>query len=419
MSKENEKNPRKSRGIVAGLDIGTTKVAFVIGESTDEGIEILGLGTAPNSGMKQGVVVNIESTSESIKKAKEEAELMSGVEVNSVLLAVGGSHIESFDSSGMVAIRNEEVKQEDVNRVIEAAKAVAIPNDRQVLHVLPKSFQLDGQEGISDPIGMSGVRLESSVHIVTGQTTAIQNALKCTEKAGLSVKNIVLQSLASGMAILSDDEMNLGISMVDIGGGTCDIATFSQGSVIHTGMVPVGGNNFSHDVAMGLRTTQTYAEDLKKQYGTCLADVVGEDDTVEVGSVGGRPERTILRKDLCHILEARTEETLELLQSELKKQDLLPLLGSGVVLTGGGSQLNGMVELGDFIFDVPVRQGIPQKIGGLTDVVRGSEFSTVVGLLIYADKYGTVEKTKKNEETFNFNMDNWARRIKNFLGLSV
>lgn len=398
---------------LAGLDIGTTKVTCIIANLGPEGVDVIGVGTVENSGMRQGVVVNIESTSEAIRKAKEEAELMSGVEVHKVWLGVGGSHIESFDSQGMVAIRNKEVTEEDIERVIEAAKAVAIPNDRQVLHVLPKEFKIDGQQGIHDPIGMSGVRLECSVHIVTGANSAIQNAVKCTQKAGLQVSGLVLQQLASAMAVVSPDEKNLGCCVVDMGGGTCDLITFNQGSVTHTEVIPVGGHNFTHDVAMGLRTTQVHAENLKKKYGCALAESLGSDESIEVESVGGRQNRTLSRRDLCEVLEARAEETLGLIRKELNDKGLTPNLGSGVILTGGASMLQGLVEMGDYAFDVPVRRGVPRKVGGLTDIVKCASYATSVGLLLYGR-----EKEKHSQETIaddlKENVSGWFKKLKDF-----
>lgn len=404
------KDANNSR-VIAGLDIGTTKVSCAIGVLRGESLEIIGVGQASNTGMRHGVVVHIESTSEAIRKAKEEAELMAGLRAESVWLAVGGQHIQSFASSGMVAIRHKEVRQEDIERVIEAAKAVMIPQDRQVLHVLPQDFKIDGQVGIFDPIGMSGVRLETSVFIVTGSQSAIQNAIKCAQRAGLKVEGLVLQQLASALAVLSPDEKNLGVSVVDIGGGTCDLITFSQGSVIHTGLLPLGGQNFTQDVAIGLKTTQTNAESLKRRYGCALGEMVGEDESIEVESVGGRKSRTLMRRDLCEVLEARTEETLEMIHRELHEKNLLGKLGSGVVLTGGASLLPGMVEMGDFVLDVPVRRGWPEKVGGLVDVVRQPSFSTVVGVLIYGlsqDKDRTLTPEKP--------MD-WTAKMKNFLGI--
>jgi cell division protein FtsA len=358
------------------------------------------------------VVVNIEATAESILKAKEEAELMAGHRVESVWLSIGGNHIQSFASSGMVAIRNKEVRQEDIDRVIEAAKAVKIPQDRQVLHVLPQDFRIDGQTGIFDPIGMSGVRLEASVYIITGGQAAITNAIKCTGKVGLKVEGVVLQQFAAALSVLSQDEKNLGVAVVDIGGGTADIISFLHGSVVHTGMIPIGGQNFTHDVSIGLKTTQTNAENLKRKYGCALAEMVNEEEAIEVESVGGRKPRTLMRRDLCEVLEARTEEVLELVHAELIEKGLIGKLGSGVVLTGGASLLQGIVEMGDFVLDVPVRRGLPDKVGGLADVVKQPMFSTVVGLLMHIQNMEKEKTTIADKATAD-----WTKKMKNILGI--
>ena len=422
MSKDSKGRSPKAKHVIAGLDIGTTKAIFAIGIIGAEGLEVVGLGSAPNPGMRHGVIVNIEAATEAIKKAREEAELMAGFSVNSVWVTVGGTHIQSFASAGMVAVSNEEIANEDVLRVIEAAKAVAIPTDRQVLHVLPSEFRIDGQDGISDPIGMSGVRLEASVHIVTGSRSALQNTLRCLERSGLASSGFVLSQLASARAVLSSDEKNLGVTLVDIGGGTCDIITFLQGSVVHTAVIPVGGNNFTHDVAMGLRTTQAHAEMLKRKYGSALPDMVEDNETIEVEGVGGRQSRTVSRRYLCEILEARAEETLSLIRGELADSSFVGRLGSGVVLTGGGSLLAGLVEMGDFIFDIPVRRGVPSRVGGLTDVVRCSSHASAVGLLMYGmdqekPKAGSLEKNHDN--LFTARVEGWTKRLKELFGGSL
>jgi cell division protein FtsA len=408
MAKDAKSNPR----MIAGLDIGTTKVACAIGRFDNGQLDIIGVGTAPNSGMRHGVVVNIDAATEAIKKAKDEAELMAGVRVDNVWLAVGGQHIQSMSSAGMVAIRHKEVQQDDVDRVIEAAKAVAIPQDRQVLHVLPQDFRIDGQLGIFDPIGMNGVRLEASVFIVTGSTSVIQNAMKCTQRAGLKVEGLVLQQLASALAVLTSDEKNLGCTVVDIGGGTCEMITFFQGSVIHTGLLPIGGQNFTHDVAIGLKTTQNHADTLKRKYGCALPEMINEEEAIEVESVGGRKPRTLMRRDLCEVLEARAEETLELIHTALADLGLLGKLGSGVVLTGGGSLLHGLVEMGDFVLDVPVRRGWPEKVGGLVDVVRQPSCSTVVGLMLYG-----LSQDKEAKTAMEHKSGEWTKKMKNLLGI--
>lgn len=429
------KVPPKKQHIVAGLDIGTTKVSLVIGTvqpasgfvpnsgaNAEFKVDIVGLGTAPSMGIRQGVVINVESTIEAIVKAREEAELMSGYEIEDVYVAVGGTHVKSFDSRGMVAIRNKEVKAEDIERVIEAAKAVAVPADREVLHVLPREFKIDEQAGIFDPIGMSGVRLEANVHIVTAGQTALQNMIKCTEKAGLKVRGLVLQQLASSLSVLSEDETKLGAAVVDMGGGTCDMIVYAAGSVAYTGAVPVGGQHFTQDIAMGLRTPQTSAEKVKKKYGCAIADLVDDEETIEVEAVGGRKPRALLRRDLCEVIEPRAEETMALIWQELKKSGLVNQIGSGIVLTGGACLLEGLVEMGEFLSDIPVRRGTPEQVGGLTDVVRSPEHATVVGLLIYGvENLTTQEKLRLTSQTnegpaISDVMSGWAQKVKDFFG---
>lgn len=404
--------------VLAGLDIGSTKVAFVIGTVNPDGkIEVAGVGTAPNTGIRQGVVVNIEATTESIKKAKEEAELMSGYSVSEVWVGVSGTHITSFDSKGMVAVKNREVTSSEIDRVIEAAKAVAVPADRAVLHVLPREFKVDGQDGITDPIGMSGVRLEAAVHIVTGAQSAINNTVKCVEKAGLKVAGLVLGQLAAATAVLSNDEKNLGVCVVDIGGGASNLLYLLNGSVAHSSTIPVGGQHFTHDVAVGLRTPQFAAEILKKKHGCAMASMVNESETVEVEGVGGRKARVIPRRDLADVIEARAEETLNLIANDIRMSGLVPMMGSGIVLTGGASQLDGLVEMGEFIFDIPVRRGVPTQVGGLTDVVKTGDYSVAVGLLLYA--------LSQNKDLGNYSLsdmhiaeslDGITKKIKDFFG---
>lgn len=430
--------PAASEIVLAGLDIGSTKVSVVIGVARaattnvsgkpnvegpgDIHLEVIGLGTAPSNGIRQGVVVNVESTIEAIAKAREEAELMAGYRIHDVYIAVGGNHVKSFDSRGMIAIRNREVKPDDISRVIEAAKAVAVPSDRQVLHVLPREFKIDEQAGISDPVGMSGVRLEANVHIITAGQTALQNMIKCAEKAGLHVRGMVLQQLASSLAVLSEDERKLGVSVVDIGGGTSDIMTFVAGAVAHTASVPVGGAHFTQDVAMGLRTPQTAAETVKKKYGCAIADLVDENETIEVEGVGGRKPRALLRRDLCEVIEPRAEETILLIWQEIRRSGLANQIGSGLVLTGGASQLEGLGEMGEFICEVPVRRGVPERIGGLTDVVKSPEFSTTVGLLVYGIENLSAQEKQRlahvgRESDLNGvgeTIENVARKVKDF-----
>jgi cell division protein FtsA len=424
MSVSKGKNPGKNPGknsVIAGLDIGSTKVAFVIGIINSEGqLDIAGVGTCPNVGIRQGVVVNIEATTESIRRAKEEAELMSGYQAVEVWVGVSGTHIKSFDSKGMVAIKNKEVTYSDIGRVIEAAKAVAVPADRQVLHVLPREFKVDGQDGITDPIGMSGIRLEAAVHIVTGGQTAINNTTKCIEKAGLHVAGFVLDSLASASAVLSEDEKSLGVCVVDMGGGTCNILYFVNGSVASSSVLPIGGSHFTHDVAVGLRTPQAAAEELKRKYGSALGSLISDTESIDVEGVGGRNSRQIPRKDLADVLEARAEEVLNLIGNDLRLSGLMPMMGSGVVLTGGASQLQGLVEMGEYIFEVPVRRGLPQGVGGLKDVVKTADFSTAVGLL----KYGFIERKEAmiqhsqnaQKEFGSLFVSQFGQKVKDFFG---
>ncbi len=424
----------KKSAIIAGLDIGSTKVSLVIAtpvlstapnSNQEIALDIVGLGTAPNTGIRQGVVVNVEATIEAITKAREEAELMSGYKVDEVYVAVGGTHVKSFDSRGMIAIRNKEVKADDIERVIEAAKAVAVPADREVLHVLPREFKVDEQVGIFDPIGMSGVRLEANVHIVTAGHTALQNIIKCTEKAGLKVRGLVLQQLASALAVLSEDEKKLGAAVVDMGGGTCDALVYAQGSVAFTATIPVGGQHVTQDIAMGLRTPQTSAEAVKKKYGAAIADLVDENETIEVEGVGGRKPRSLLRRDLCEVIEPRAEETMALIWQEIRKSGLANEVGSGLVLTGGACQLEGLLEMGEFITDIPVRRGISVGVGGLTDIVRGPENSTAVGLVVYGfDNLSAAEKqrlaaTPSSTDVvapFSDVMSGWMQKAKDFFG---
>ncbi|MBC7465154.1 MAG: cell division protein FtsA [Bdellovibrio sp.] len=378
-------NSTKSGPILASLDIGSSSVKLIYSTVNPEGsIEVVGVGIAPNAGLKQGVVVNIEVTTESIRKAKEEAELMSGYTANEVWISVSGSHINSFDSKGMVAIKNKEVTTSDIERVIEAAKAVIVPADRTVLHVIPREYKIDSQDGISDPIGMSGVRLEANVHIVTASQSALANLTKCIEKAGFKVAGLVLDQVAASTAVLSPDEKNLGVCLADIGGGSVKLIYFINGSVAQTSVIPVGGSHFTHDVAVGLRTPQVSAEILKKKHGCAVATLVSEEELVDVEGVGGRKVRTIARKELAHILEARAEEVLNMIANDVRMSGLQPVLGSGIVLTGGTSSLDGLVEMGEFVFDIPVRRGYPKTMGGLKDVVKGGEFATAIGLLMYA-----------------------------------
>ncbi len=374
--------PRKNN-IVVGLDIGTTKICAVVGEIKSDGLDIIGIGKSPSKGLRKGVVVNIESTVNSIRKAVEEAEIIAGCEIKQVYAGIAGGHIKGINSNGVVAIKHKEVRKEDVRRAIDAAKALVIPMDREIIHVLPQEFIVDDQDGIKDPIGISGVRLEARVHIVTGAVTSAQNIIKCANRAGLKVMDFVLEQLASAEAVLSNDEKELGVALVDIGGGTTDIAIYSGGSVKYTSVLSLGGNNITNDIAIGLRTPVEEAERIKRKYGCALTSLIPKDEVIEVPTVGRRRSRSISRKLLGEIIEPRIEEILTLVKKEIIKSGYEDLLPSGVVLTGGASIMEGITEIAEDIFDMPVRRGIPGGIGGLTDIVSSPIYSTGVGLVLY------------------------------------
>jgi len=377
----------KGENIIAGLDIGTTKICCIIGEARDEKeIDIIGIGTHSSRGLRKGVVVNIESTVESIKGAVEEAELMAGCEIDSVYVGIAGGHVKGFNSHGVIAVRNKEVSQFDIDRVLDAAQAVAIPPDREVIHIIPQEYILDEQEGIKEPLGMSGVRLEAKVHIVTGAVTSAQNIVRSVNKAGLEVKDIVLEPLASSDAVLDRDEKELGVAMVDIGGGTSDLAIFFEESIKHTSVLAIGGNHITNDIAIGLRTPQAEAEKIKKTYGCAMTALVKKDDTIEVPSTGGRDPRILSRQILSEIIEPRVEEMFNLIKREIEISSFSELVASGVVLTGGASSMEGMTELAEKIFKLPVRMGFPKGIGGLVDVVSSPMYATSVGLILFGMK---------------------------------
>lgn len=375
--KDNEK-------LIVGLDIGTSKILAIVGEisPTDE-IQIIGVGHHPSRGLKKGVVVNIESTVQSIQRAIEEAELMAGCQIHSVFAGIAGSHISSFNSHGIVAIKDKEVGSTDVDRVIEAARALAIPADQRVLHVLPQEFIIDKQDGIKEPVGMSGVRLEAKVHIVTGAVSAAQNIIKCVRRCGLEVDDIILEQLASSMAVLSEDEKELGACLVDIGGGTTDICIFTDGAIRHTAVIPIAGDQVTNDIAVALRTPTQYAEEIKIKYGCALTQLAGSDESIEVPSVGERPPRKMSRQTLTEVIEPRVEELFGLIQAELRRTGFEDVIGSGVVLTGGSSKMEGMVDLAEEVFHMPVRLGIPKEIGGLSSVVSNPIYATGVGLVMF------------------------------------
>jgi cell division protein FtsA len=373
---------KDSKNLIVGLDIGTSKIVAIVAEITHEKrLNIIGLGTQPSRGLKKGVVVNIEATMASIQRVLEEAELMADCAITEVYTGIAGSHIRSLNSSGMVAIKEKEVTQADIDRVIETAKAIAIPNDQQVLHIVPQEFIVDGQEDVREPLGMSGVRLEVKVHIVTGAVSAVENITKCVRRCGLEVRDVMLQPLASALAVLNDDEKELGVCLMDIGGGTTDLAVFTGGSIRHTAVIPIAGDQVTNDIAMTLRTPTKEAEELKVRYGCALRQLADPNDIIEVPGVGERGPRKLSRQMLAEVIEPRIEELYTLAQAELRRSGLEELLSSGIVLTGGTALLAGMVELGEEVFHLPVRIGVPAYTGGLADVVRSPRYATAVGLL--------------------------------------
>ena len=376
----------KKNSIVVGLDIGTSKVCAIVGEMTEHGVEIIGLGSHPSQGLRKGVVINIESTVNSIKKAVEEAGLMAGCEIHTVFTGISGGHIKAFNSHGIVAVKNKEVAQRDLERVIDAAKAVAIPMDREVLHVLPQDYIIDEQDGIKDPLGMSGVRLEAKVHIITGSVTAAQNIIKCCNRTGLNVAEIVLAPLAAAEAVLSDEERELGVMLVDMGGGTTDIAVYHDGTLKHTAVLGIGGNHVTNDIAAGLRTPFHDAERIKRRYGYAKARMATAEERVEVPSVGGKGAGTVSRQILCEIIEPRLDEIFELIQREVAKSGYEGSLASGVVITGGSMLLPGAVEVAERTFGLPVRLGVPAHVGGLVDVIDSPAYSAGVGLVLHGMK---------------------------------
>jgi len=373
--------------LIVGLDIGTSKVVAIVGAITPEGqLEIVGIGSHRSTGLKKGVVVNIESTVLSIQRAIEEAELMAGCQIHSVYAGIAGSHIRSLNSHGIVAIRDREVLPQDLERVIDAAQAVAIPADQKILHILPQEFIIDEQDGVKEPLGMSGVRLEAKVHLVTCAVNAIQNIEKCIRRCGLDVEDIILEQLASSYAVLTDDEKELGVCVVDIGGGTTDIAIFKDGAIRHTGVIPIAGDQVTNDIAMALRTPTPNAEEIKIKYACALAKLTSHDETIKVPSVGDRQPRDLSRQALAEVVEPRYDELFTLVQAELRRSGYEDLIAAGVVLTGGTSKMEGVIELAEEIFHMPVRLGAPQNIRGLSDIVSNPIYSTGVGLLIYALK---------------------------------
>ena len=382
MGKKTDKN------LIVGLDIGTSKVVAIVGEITDEGvIEIIGLGSHPSRGLKKGVVVNIESTVQSIQRAVQDAELMAGCQIRSVYTGIAGSHIRSLNSHGIVAIRDKEVLASDVERVIDAARAVAIPADQKILHVLPQEFIIDNQDGVREPVGMSGVRLEAKVHMVTGAVSAAQNIVKCVRRCGLEVEDIILEQLASSYAVLTEDEKELGVCLVDIGGGTTDIAVFTDGAIRHTAVIPIAGDQVTSDIAVALRTPTQFAEELKLKYACALTQMANPDETIDVPGVGDRPARRLARQTLAEVVEPRFEELFNLIQAEIRRSGMEQMIAAGIVLTGGSSKMEGVVELAEEVFHMPVRLGTPQFVAGLVDVIRNPIYATGVGLLLYGSAH--------------------------------
>ncbi len=381
MAKKPDKN------LIVGLDIGTSKVAALVGEVTDDNkINIIGLGNYPSRGLKRGVVVNIESTVQSIQRAVEEAELMAGCQIHSVYTGIAGSHISSLNSNGIVAIRDHEVTQADIDRVIDAAKAVAIPADQRLLHILPQEYIIDNQEGIRDPIGMSGVRLEARVHMVTGAVSAAQNIIKCVRRCGLEVMSIILEQLASSYAVLSEDEKELGVCLVDIGGGTTDIAVFTDGAIRHTAVIPIAGDQVTNDIAIALRTPTQCAEEIKLSHACAVINLANANNLIEVPSVADRPCRKITSQALAEVVGARYEELFTLVLAELRRSGFEDLIAAGIVLTGGASKVIGALDLAEAVFQMPVRLGEPQSVQGMSEIVSNSAYATSIGLLMYGQQ---------------------------------
>ena len=393
-------NKKIDRDLIVGLDIGTSKVVAIVAAPvldagpSDNKLEIIGIGTHPARGMKKGVVVNIESTVQSIQRAVEEAELMAGCQIHSVYAGIAGSHIRSLNSHGTVAIRDKEVIRGDVERVLDAAKAVHFPGDQQLLHVMPQEYIIDNQEGIREPIGMSGVRLEAKVHLITGAVSAAQNISKCIERCGLTVDGIILEQMASSYSVLEQDEKELGVCLVDIGGGTTDIAVYVDGAIRHTAVIPIAGDQVTNDIAVALRTPTQYAEEIKMKYACALTQLAREDETIEVPSVGDRPPRQLARQTLAEVVEPRYEELLTLVHAELRRSGFEEIIAAGVVLTGGSSKMEGVIDLAEEVFHLPVRLGLPQHVGGLVEAVRNPIHATGVGLLLFGNEMEAAGKSE-------------------------
>ena len=405
-----EATPRR----IVGLDIGTSKVAAIVGEVDQNGeIEVIGIGSHRSHGLRKGVVVNIESTVQAIQRATEEAELMSGAQIDSVYAGIAGSHIRGINSHGIVAIRDDEVHAQDVDRVIDAARAVAIPADQRVLHVLPQEYLIDNQEGVKEPLGMSGVRLEAKVHLVTCAVNAAQNVTKCIQRCGLTVNDLILEQLASSYSVLTDDERDLGVCLVDIGGGTTDIAVFTGGGIRHTAAIPIAGDQATNDIAMTLPTPTRHAEEIKIKYACALNKLVHADETINVQGVGDRPPRTLPRQVVAEVVEARYEELFALVKAELRRGGYEDVIASGIVLTGGSAQLEGVVELAERVFEMPVNIGTPRSVRGLQDIVSNPIYATGVGLLLYG------REEQENKDLSHARPGGLFSRISNWLRENV
>ncbi|MFZ0451021.1 MAG: cell division protein FtsA [Desulfatiglandaceae bacterium] len=405
-----------AKEIIVGLDIGTTKICAVVGEVSGDNVEIIGMGSHPSEGLRKGVVINIENTVNSIKEAVEEAETMAGCEISSVYAGIAGGHIKGFNSHGVIALKEKEVTKKDLERVIEAASAVAIPMDREVIHTLVQEYIVDEQDGIVDPLGMSGVRLEAKVHIVTGAVTSAQNIIKCANRAGLDVCDIVLESLASSEAVLSSEERNLGVALIDFGGGTTDMAVFSRGAIKHTSVLALGGDNLTYDIAVGLRTPKVEAEKIKIRYGCGFSSLIGREETIEVPGVAGRKARVLSRQILGEILEPRVEEIFTLIHSELLRSGYYDRISSGIVVTGGSSELQGITEMAEQVFNAPTRVGFPEGMSGLVEVVNKPMYATAVGLVIYGSKQSKGRKKFRIRDGNIFNkvmsrMKKWFKDV--------
>ncbi len=405
---------KENRNLVVGLDISTSKVVALVAELGPDGtMNVLGMGNHESKGLKKGVVVNIESTVSGIQRALEEAELMADCKIASAFTGIAGSHIRSFNSTGMVAVKDREVSAVDVERAVETAKAVNIPTDQQILHVLRQEFIIDGQEDVREPVGMSGVRLEVKVHIVTGAVSAAQNIVKCVRRCGLDVNDLILQPLASARAVLSNDERDLGVCLVDIGGGTTDLAIFTHGAIRHTAVIPIAGDQITNDIAMALRTPTAEAETIKMRHGVALRQLADPNEMIEVPGIGDRPPRVMSRQTLAEVIEPRAEELFSLVQQVLRESGYEELLSSGIVLTGGSSMMHGMVELGEEIFHMPVRVGVPRYGGGLADVVRSPRYATAMGLLLEGAsqlQQGRVAKQSGSVKAVFGRMHDWFQR---------